>query len=411
MMETNQLGGGFLILIDVIGASAIIRSQSVLTSGMVGAEVEFRFDEVWDGLYKTAVFRSVNQSFDVIVSDTSVEIPSEVLQTYGVPLEIGVYGVSESGEIIIPTVWVKTNLIKQGADPYADTNANPALPIWVQLQMQINGITNIPAPSEEDEGDFLQISGAKWVPAPLQTDSTIKYEKRILSVNVTHTVENGNLFPVSSEAVEKEFSLVRNDLVGIVKDIADLKYVPIVITKVTNNVGTVEIGTVVNTVTVSWSLNKLPSKQTLGSTELSVDARSATLSDMNLTGDKTFSLVVTDERGATDSATTSISFLNGVYYGVLESGATIDSAAILALTRKLQGSKGITFTADAGATQQIVYALPTRYGVPGFNVGGFDGGFAKATTFDFTNASGYTESYDVWLSENVGLGSTTVKVS
>lgn len=400
-----------MIVIDVIGASAIIRSQSVLTSGMVGAEVEFRFDEVWDGLYKTAVFRSVKQSVDVIVSDASAEIPSDVLQIYGVPLEIGVYGVSENGEIVIPTVWAKTNLIKPGADPYADQNTNPSLPIWVQLQKQINEITNIPAPSAEDDGKFLQVSGGKWVPAKLQTDNALKYEKNVLSVNVSDVVEVDNLLPISSHAVAKKYASVQIDINNILKDIADLKYIPIAITKITNNVGTVEIGTVVNAPTVSWSLNKSPTKQTLERAELSTDSRAEILSNLTLSENKTFSLVVTDERGASDSETTSITFLNGVYYGVLESGATIDKAAIQALTKKLQASRGITFTVDAGATQQIIYAIPTRYGTPNFNVGGFDGGFAKATTFNFTNGSGYTESYDVWLSENVGLGSTTVKVS
>ena len=400
-----------MIVIDVIGASTIIRSQSDLTCGMVGAEVVFRFDEVWDGLYKTAVFRSVKQSRDVIVSDASAEIPSDVLQIYGVPLEIGVYGVSENGEIVIPTVWAKTNLIKPGADPYEDQNTNPSLPIWVQLQKQINEITNIPAPSAEDAGKFLQVSGGEWVPAKLQTDNSLKYEKNVLSVNVSDIVEVDNLLPISSHAVAKKYASVQIDINNILKDIADLKYVPIAITKITNNVGTVEIGTVVNAPTVSWSLNKSPTKQTLERAELSTDSRAEILSNLILSENKTFSLVVTDERGASDSATTSITFLNGVYYGVLENGAIIDSAAILTLTRKLQGSKGITFTANAGATQQIIYAIPTRYGTPNFNVGGFDGGFAKATTFNFTNGSGYTESYDVWLSENVGLGSTTVKVS
>ena len=100
-----------------------------------------------------------------------------------------------------------------------------------------------------------------------------------------------------------------------------------------------------------------------------------------------------------------------MYYGVLENGADISSATILSLTRKLQSNKGITFSVNPGATQKIAYAIPTRYGTPNFNVGGFDGGFGLEKTFDFTNASGYTESYDVWLSENVGLGETTVKVS
>lgn len=200
------------------------------------------------------------------------------------------------------------------------------------------------------------------------------------------------------------------EMTQVLADIADLKYVPIDVTKISNNVNTKELGSEVAEVTVSWTLNKNPASQTLDGEAVDTAARSKTVSGP-FTAGKTFTLAVTDERDATDSATTSISFLNGVYTGVLEAGATIDSAAVLALTRKLQSTKALTFTADAGATQQIVYAIPARYGTPNFNVGGFDGGFAKAATIDFTNASGYMESYDVWLSENTGLGNTTVKVT
>lgn len=216
--------------------------------------------------------------------------------------------------------------------------------------------------------------------------------------------------PINPEKLAEQV-LSAEELKQMQKDIADLKYVPIDITGISNNVGTVEMGTVVNDVTINWTLNKEPVSQTLEGEAVDVSERSITVSGLALSTNITASLSVTDERGATDSASTSITFLNGVYYGVLESGAAIDSAAILTLTRRLQGSKGITFTADAGATQRIVYALPRRYGTPNFNVGGFDGGFPISTTFDFTNASGYTERYDVWLSENVGLGKTTVKVS
>ena len=194
-------------------------------------------------------------------------------------------------------------------------------------------------------------------------------------------------------------------------EISDLKYVKIDITKFSNNIGTVEIGYVINTVTVSWELNKEAENQILEGEALEISARSKVLNGLEISANKSFTLTVTDERGATDSASTSISFLNGVYYGVLESGADIDSSKILAMTKRLQGSRGINFTVNAGASQKIAYALPTRYGTPNFNVGGFDGGFSLAKTFSFTNASGYTESYAVWLSDNVGLGSTTVSVS
>ena len=51
------------------------------------------------------------------------------------------------------------------------------------------------------------------------------------------------------------------------------------------------------------------------------------------------------------------------------------------------------------------------YGTPVFNVGGFDGGFTKAASISFTNASGYTEEYAVYRSDNSNLGTKTIKVT
>lgn len=190
----------------------------------------------------------------------------------------------------------------------------------------------------------------------------------------------------------------------------DLDYKPIDITAIScPQAGVHELGEVVETVYISWTLNKEPATQALDGEALSVAARSKELTGLSISSAKTYTLGVTDERGATDSASVSLSFYNGVYYGVAEVGTAIDD--MLGLNRKLQSSKALTFTADAGATQLIAYALPARYGTPAFTVGGFEGGFSKAGTFEFTNVSGYTESYDLWLSDNVNLGSTTVKVS
>lgn len=353
--------------ICVNGGTAVASGLKKIPKGVVGAVIEVTFGSDWDGLTKTAVFRG-NVTRDVLDVGNIITIPAECVETAGHRLRVGFYGVADE-TLVIPTVWADLGTVQDAADPSGDTSTDPDLPVWAQLQRQINEIELIPGPPGDDyvltDEDRQEIAELALPPETLQQ---------------------------------------------IQKDIADLKYVPIDITQIAGG-KTVEMGTVVNDVTVSWTLNKEPASQTLDGVDVDVSARSKAFTGLALTGNKTFNLSVTDERGAKDSASTAISFLNGVYYGVLESGAEADSAAILTLTRKLQGSKGITFTANAGATQKIVYAIPTRYGTPNFNVGGFDGGFAKVKTFDFTNASGYTESYDVWLSENVGLGSTTVKVS
>ena len=197
----------------------------------------------------------------------------------------------------------------------------------------------------------------------------------------------------------------------IAKIKADLAYVPIDITKFTSNAaGTHEIGKVIESVKLSWEINKEPVSQTLDGEMLAADVR-----EMSVTGpistDKSFSLSVTDDRNVTDKASTSITFLNGVYYGALEYGADIDSAAVLGLTKKLQSGRKVDFTVTPGEGQRPAYALPTRYGTPTVKIGGFEYAWEKVATFDFTNASGYTESYDVWMHGQNVSGSITINVT
>lgn len=129
-----------MILLDISGASAIVRKQDILTSGMVGANVVFCFDEDWESLAKTAVFRAGKVIKDAIVVDSVSEIPHEVLAAPGVPLEIGVYGTADDGSLVIPTVWARTNTIKTGTDPSGDESLDPSLPIWAQMQEQLNSM-------------------------------------------------------------------------------------------------------------------------------------------------------------------------------------------------------------------------------------------------------------------------------
>lgn len=199
---------------------------------------------------------------------------------------------------------------------------------------------------------------------------------------------------------------------GTVKDALDnLLYKAIQITSFGNNVNTVEMGSTVNTVQLNWDYNKTPKTLTLDGASVDVSLKSKTIENAGIKANKTYTLKATDERNASSQKSTSINFLNGVYWGVAADTSAPDSAFILKLQKGLQGSKGKTFTVNAGVGQHIYYAIPTRYGTPAFKVGGFDGGFAKVKTIQFTNASGYTESYDIWKSDNAGLGNTTVVVA
>lgn len=188
----------------------------------------------------------------------------------------------------------------------------------------------------------------------------------------------------------------------------EFNYKPIVINSFTNNKNTQEMGATITDVTLNWALNKKAKTLTLDGADILITDTSKALTGQNITANKTFTLRAVDEKDATATKTTVITFLNGVYWGAKGVPAQYDSAFILTLTKGLQGNKNKTFTATAGENEYLFYALPTRYGVVTFNVGGFDGGFTKVATVEFTNASGYTESYDIYRSDNANLGIQTV---
>lgn len=198
---------------------------------------------------------------------------------------------------------------------------------------------------------------------------------------------------------------------GIQSQIDDLNYKAITISSFTNNVGTVEMGTIVTDVTLAWKFSKKAKSVTLDGEEQAADSTGAALKGLSITSNKTWTLKVTDERDTAATKTTAVSFVNGVYYGVGAAQDAYDSAFILGLTKTLRGSKLTSVTVTAGEGQYIFYCLPTRYGKCTFTVGGFTGGFDLVATVPFTNASGYTENYYVYKSVNANLGNTTVSIA
>ncbi len=216
---------------------------------------------------------------------------------------------------------------------------------------------------------------------------------------------------LSREGAAADAKVTGDAIAEINSKLADIMYEEIVVSSFTNNIGNVEIGSTVTNVTLNWKTNKTPTMLTLDGASIDTASTSTSYSNLSIKSDKTWTLAATDERDAVSTKTTTIKFYNGIYYGVIDSGTTITNETIIGLTKKLQSTKSVTFTVTANAGQYIIYALPSDYDTPLFNVGGFDGGFSLNSTFNFTNASGHTESYCVWISDNAGLGETTVKVS
>lgn len=134
-----------MLTVSVRRTRAGITRQTPLTTGLVGAAVEFLFDATWQGLTKTAVFRCGDVTRDGLLEKDRAIIPWEVLCQPGLPLEIGVFGCNGAGDLVIPTCWAATDPLLPGADPSGDPATDPSLPVWQQILGRLEGaVSSVP---------------------------------------------------------------------------------------------------------------------------------------------------------------------------------------------------------------------------------------------------------------------------
>ena len=191
----------------------------------------------------------------------------------------------------------------------------------------------------------------------------------------------------------------------------DLNYTAIKINSFANNVNTVEMGATVTDIKFTFAFNKTPKTLTFDGEELDVNAKEKTLTGQTITANKSFTLKATDDRNASDTKSSGVTFLNGVYFGTGTADADgVDNAFILGLTKNLASTAKRDYSLNLAAGQYGFIAYPARFGTVTPNIGGFDGGMPVLKTMDFTNSSGYTESYTVMRTTNAGLGSVVIKL-
>lgn len=104
------------IKVKVNGSSITAEANGKLTSGMVGVPVAIEYNEEWNGLIKTAIFRVGNFSRDRRNVEDSTTVPWEVMRHGGKILEVGIEGRDADDKIIMPTIWATASMIFNGAN-------------------------------------------------------------------------------------------------------------------------------------------------------------------------------------------------------------------------------------------------------------------------------------------------------
>lgn len=184
-------------------------------------------------------------------------------------------------------------------------------------------------------------------------------------------------------------------------------YQPPEIESFSNSVGTVELGTTITAVTLSWTLNKTMTSLSLDDGIGSVvGLTSKSLIGLNITSEATWTLSAGDGQNTT-SAITTVAFKRRRYWGVSPS-EELDNAGVLGLSgSELADNFSKSVTYDASGGKYLYFAFPQSFGVlSNVKVGGLPfTDYIVSTLSDFTNASGHTETYSVVRVRNLQTGS------
>lgn len=134
--------------IKVSGVRATPCGMEAIPAGIVGGTVRLEYtDPVWDNLKKTVVFQSYvaihskpAATVTVLNPEEVVRIPAEVTARAGYLVSVGVFGTDEEDNLIIPTIWGELGRVQEATDPSGEESTDPALPVWAQLQEQIDDL-------------------------------------------------------------------------------------------------------------------------------------------------------------------------------------------------------------------------------------------------------------------------------
>lgn len=112
---------------------------------MVGIPVTIEYDEAWDGLTKNLICRcspwgSNDGEIRTLLNVGEASIVAHEVMQPDMYLYLGVEGFRSDGTVVIPTTWARCGKIEYGANTCEDPSTDPELPIWNQLQTEVEQI-------------------------------------------------------------------------------------------------------------------------------------------------------------------------------------------------------------------------------------------------------------------------------
>lgn len=159
------------ILVGSTSGGCLKRSR-IPAGRVVGLTVSVEFgDPIWDDMIKTVVFRGTGSRIADFDGKTAV-IPWEILAEPGTRIYFGIYGHNPETGLQIPLIEVNIGETEKATDPQTDPGTDPTLPIWAQLQEEIEQLKKSGVSDEK----IAQAVGAyleKNPPTVTETDPTV----------------------------------------------------------------------------------------------------------------------------------------------------------------------------------------------------------------------------------------------
>jgi hypothetical protein len=173
---------------------------------------------------------------------------------------------------------------------------------------------------------------------------------------------------------------------------------------ISNNQGTKEKGETVTSVLLNWSWSKAILSQSLNNGIGSLlPAVVSYLHTSTFTTDRTYTIT-----GSTISqsanASTSVVFRQKRWWGTDPTVTPVDATIFALANNEFSSSRNKSFVINGGG-QYIYYAYPSTFGAATFTVNGLLNTAWTLFVISHTNASGFTENYNVYRTNTIQNGS------
>lgn len=162
------------------GVNGEMIEEEMLAAGMVGKQVQFLFSEEWDGLRKVAVYKAGDTCCTTVDVEAVDTIPAEVLACSLQRLQVGIYGISEDGGVVTPTIYATGPFIHISAVLGEDPCFDPENTFWIRLEEAIGELTEL---STEEKTSLVLAINENRAHINALAEDTLRFTEQTLTAD------------------------------------------------------------------------------------------------------------------------------------------------------------------------------------------------------------------------------------